>query len=154
MGILLKSLPRHTTFQELNASSALNKAIHHYQFGAVAAFVALHLATLGVLFVHFRWSYVTLMAAVYAVRMFGVTAGYHRYFSHRSFKLNRFNQFLMAVLAQSWARKVCCGGRRTIACTIGTPTSSRTSTLQGYGASGGRTRAGSSPTTTTNMIQA
>ena len=45
------------------------------------------------------------MAAMYAVRMFGVTAGYHRYFSHRSFKLNRFNQFLMAVLAQSSGQK-------------------------------------------------
>src|SRR5271165_1230761 len=83
----------------------LFKSLQNYQFGAVAAFLALHLAALGVLFVPFRWSYFWLMLAMYAVRMFGVTAGYHRYFSHRSFKLNRFYQLLMAVLAQSSGQK-------------------------------------------------
>ncbi len=37
--------------------------------------------------------------------MFGVTGGYHRYFSHRSYKLNRFWQFCMAFLAQTSAQK-------------------------------------------------
>jgi len=37
--------------------------------------------------------------------MFGVTAGYHRYFSHRSFKTSRVGQFLLAVLAQSSAQR-------------------------------------------------
>ena len=49
---------------------------------------------------------------LYIVRMFGVTAGYHRYFSHRSFKTSRVFAFLLALLAQSsgqrgviwWAR--------------------------------------------------
>ena len=83
----------------------LSKSLHNYQFGAVAAFATLHLAALGVFFVPFRWSYFWLMLAMYAVRMFGVTAGYHRYFSHRSFKLNRFYQLLLALLAQSSGQK-------------------------------------------------
>jgi len=33
--------------------------------------------------------------------MFFVTAGYHRYFSHRSFKTSRAFQFIMALLAQT-----------------------------------------------------
>ena len=37
--------------------------------------------------------------------MFGITAGYHRYFSHRSYKLGRVPQFLMAVLAQTSGQK-------------------------------------------------
>ena len=37
--------------------------------------------------------------------MFGVTAGYHRYFSHRSYKLGRAAQFLMAFLAQTSGQK-------------------------------------------------
>ena len=74
-----------------------SKSLPNYQFGAVAAFAALHLAALGVFFVPFRWSYFWLMLGMYAVRMFGVTAGYHRYFSHRSFKLNRFYQLLLAL---------------------------------------------------------
>ena len=43
--------------------------------------------------------------ALYAVRMFGVTAGYHRYFSHKTFKLGRVPQFLLAWLAQSTCQK-------------------------------------------------
>ena len=37
--------------------------------------------------------------------MFGVTAGYHRYFSHRTFKMSRLGQFLLAFLAQSSAQR-------------------------------------------------
>jgi len=46
-----------------------------------------------------------LAAASYLVRMFGVTAGYHRYFSHRSFKLGRAAQFALACLAQTSGQK-------------------------------------------------
>jgi len=42
---------------------------------------------------------------LYAVRMFGVTAGYHRYFSHRAFKTSRVGQFLLAFLAQSSSQR-------------------------------------------------
>ena len=83
----------------------MGKAINHYRFGAVAAFAALHLAAIGVFFVPFRWQYLGGMLTIYVVRMFGVTAGYHRYFSHRSYKLNRFFQLAIAVLAQSSGQK-------------------------------------------------
>ncbi len=33
---------------------------------------------------------------LYFIRMFFITAGYHRYFAHRSYKLNRTMQFIMA----------------------------------------------------------
>jgi stearoyl-CoA desaturase (delta-9 desaturase) len=66
----------------------------------VAAFVALHLA-LGLVFVTgLSWEWVLLALASYLVRMFAVTAGYHRYFSHRAFKTNRLVQFLLAWVAQ------------------------------------------------------
>ena len=38
-------------------------------------------------------------------RMFFVTAGYHRYFSHKSYKLNRFWQFVFAFGAEATAQK-------------------------------------------------
>lgn len=68
-------------------------------------FVLVHLACLGAL-----WTGVTVQALVvclllYGVRMFGVTAGYHRYFSHRSFKTSRAGQFVLAWLAQSSAQR-------------------------------------------------
>jgi stearoyl-CoA desaturase (Delta-9 desaturase) len=42
---------------------------------------------------------------LYYVRMFGVTGGYHRYFSHRTYKTSRVMQFCLAFLAQSSAQK-------------------------------------------------
>lgn len=41
----------------------------------------------------------------YAVRMFAITAGYHRYFAHRSFKAGRAVQFVMGFLGTSAAQK-------------------------------------------------
>jgi stearoyl-CoA desaturase (delta-9 desaturase) len=76
-----------------------------YRFGAVIPFIGIHLACVGVLFVPFHWRYVGLALALYLVRMFGVTAGYHRYFSHRSFRLNRPVQFVLAFLAETSSQK-------------------------------------------------
>jgi stearoyl-CoA desaturase (delta-9 desaturase) len=44
---------------------------------------------------HIDW---LVCAVLYVVRMFGITAGYHRYFAHRSFKTSRAVQFLLALL--------------------------------------------------------
>src|SRR5664279_4906654 len=39
---------------------------------------------------------VILCVALYFGRMFAITAGYHRYFAHRTYKMGRVPQFLMA----------------------------------------------------------
>src|SRR5512143_3623335 len=49
-------------------------------------FATIHLLSLGVFFVPFHRSYLITCVALLVVRMFFVTAGYHRYFSHRSYK--------------------------------------------------------------------
>jgi stearoyl-CoA desaturase (delta-9 desaturase) len=49
-------------------------------------FSRMHILAIGIFFVHFRWSYLIACLALVAVRMFFVTAGYHRYFAHRSYK--------------------------------------------------------------------
>src|SRR4051812_25270628 len=53
------------------------------------------------------WSMAALCWLVggYSVRMFGITAGYHRYFSHRTFKTSRAFQFVLALLAMSSAQR-------------------------------------------------
>lgn len=68
-------------------------------------FVAVHLACFAAF-----WSGVTVEALalgvmLYLLRMFAVTAGYHRYFSHRAFKTSRAFQFVLACLAQSSAQR-------------------------------------------------
>ncbi|MEQ1635510.1 MAG: acyl-CoA desaturase [Methylococcales bacterium] len=64
----------------------------------VIPFVLMHLVCLFVLVV--GWSPVALWVAVfsYLIRMFAITAFYHRYFSHKAFKTSRACQFLFALL--------------------------------------------------------
>lgn len=61
-------------------------------------FIFYHLACLLVIWAGISWSAVIACAVMYAVRMFGITAGYHRYFSHRTYKTSRIFQFLLAWL--------------------------------------------------------
>src|SRR5678809_463780 len=59
----------------------------------------------GPLLVGFSWKLVGLCALLYYTRMAATTIGYHRYFSHRSFKTSRAFQFVLAVLAETSAQK-------------------------------------------------
>jgi stearoyl-CoA desaturase (Delta-9 desaturase) len=68
-------------------------------------FALMHLGCLAVFFVEFNWKVVVLCLGLYAIRMFGLTAGFHRYFSHRSYKTSRPVQFLMALLGTSALQK-------------------------------------------------
>lgn len=44
-------------------------------------------------------------AAMYVIRMFFITAGYHRYFSHRSYKTSRWFQFVLAFGSETSGQK-------------------------------------------------
>jgi stearoyl-CoA desaturase (Delta-9 desaturase) len=65
---------------------------------SIALLVAMHLACVLALFVPFSWGVVLLALGGYVLRMFAITAGYHRYFSHRAFKTSRAFQFVLAAL--------------------------------------------------------
>jgi stearoyl-CoA desaturase (Delta-9 desaturase) len=54
------------------------------------------LAPIGILWTGFGWREALLCAALYFGRMFFITAGYHRYFAHRSYKTSRWFQFVLA----------------------------------------------------------
>ena len=70
------------------------------------AFWAMHLVAIGgVFYVGFSLRGLALAIGIYFARMFVVTAAYHRYFSHRSFKTSRWFQFVLALGAQSAAQK-------------------------------------------------
>jgi stearoyl-CoA desaturase (Delta-9 desaturase) len=68
-------------------------------------FLGVHLGCIGVFFVPFSWQLVLIALLLYLVRMFGITAGYHRYFSHRTFRTSRWFQFLLALLGLSAGQK-------------------------------------------------
>jgi stearoyl-CoA desaturase (delta-9 desaturase) len=68
-------------------------------------FSLVHLTAIAGAVFFFSWAGVVLALASYFVRMVIVTAAYHRYFSHRSFKTSRAFQLVLAVLAQSAGQK-------------------------------------------------
>jgi stearoyl-CoA desaturase (Delta-9 desaturase) len=67
----------------------------------VLPFVLLHAACLVALWVGASAVAVGIAAALFVVRMFAVTAFYHRYFSHRAFRTSRAAQFAFALLGAS-----------------------------------------------------
>jgi stearoyl-CoA desaturase (delta-9 desaturase) len=71
-----------------------------------APFFAVHVAAIaGVIWLGWSWTGFALAITLYYVRMFGVTGGYHRYFSHRTYRTSRWFQFVLAVLAQTSMQK-------------------------------------------------
>jgi stearoyl-CoA desaturase (delta-9 desaturase) len=77
-------------------------AHHDIMYPTAVPFVLVHIGCLAAI-----WTGVTWQACVvlYWLRMFAIGAGYHRYFSHRSYSTSRIFQFLLAVLAQTTAQK-------------------------------------------------
>ena len=63
--------------------------------------VVMHLACLAIPFVGVSWVALAALLVTYSVRVFALTGGYHRYFSHRSFKTSRAFQFILGLLGAS-----------------------------------------------------
>ena len=65
----------------------------------------MHLTPLAVLWTGVdRWDLV-LLAATFSLRIFAITGGYHRYFSHRAYKTSRAFQFVLAFLGGTATQK-------------------------------------------------
>ena len=68
-------------------------------------FALVHLTAIAGAVLWWSWGGVVLALVAYFVRMVIVTAAYHRYFAHRSFRTSRAFQLVLAVLAQSAGQK-------------------------------------------------
>jgi stearoyl-CoA desaturase (Delta-9 desaturase) len=93
--------------QEAESPLSVQVKVVSRKFGnlSVVGFFLIHAGCLAAFFLPIRWEWIALAIGSYLIRMFAVTAGYHRYFSHRSFKLNRFWQFILAFMAQTSGQK-------------------------------------------------
>jgi stearoyl-CoA desaturase (Delta-9 desaturase) len=67
----------------------------------VVPFIGMHLMCLGVYFTGVSPIALWTALALYALRMFAITAFYHRYFSHRAFRTSRLVQFVFGVIGAS-----------------------------------------------------
>jgi len=68
-------------------------------------YFGVHLMCLFVIMVGFNTVDVLVCLGLYVVRMWGITAGYHRYFSHRAYKTNRVFQFILAFVGTTATQK-------------------------------------------------
>ena len=68
-------------------------------------FFLVHVACFAVVFTGISTTALILLPIMFLSRSFFVTAAYHRYFSHKSYKLNRFWQFVFAFQAEASAQK-------------------------------------------------
>ena len=82
---------------DLNSEADQDKV----DWSRVIPFVGLHLGCLLVLVTGTSWTAVAVAAGLYLVRMFAITAFYHRYFSHRAFATSRAMQFAFAAIGSS-----------------------------------------------------
>ncbi len=64
---------------------------------SVIAFILFHVAALGVFWTGFTTQAVVMCIVLYVVRVFGITGGYHRLLSHRSYKAGRITQFIIVL---------------------------------------------------------
>jgi stearoyl-CoA desaturase (delta-9 desaturase) len=68
-------------------------------------FLAVHLSVPAAFFVHAGWRDLACCVVLYYARMLLLSAGYHRYFAHRSYRLGRRVQFLIALAGTTAAEK-------------------------------------------------
>ena len=74
-------------------------------YPSTVPFLLVHLACFGAIWTGLTAEALVLCGTLYALRMFAIGAGYHRYFAHRAYKTSRVVQFLLAFLAQTSAQR-------------------------------------------------
>lgn len=91
------------------APTEADGALARVDYVSLTLYWGIHAAALGAIV----WAFVAgvsgtalaLFAATFWLRMFGITAGYHRYFSHKSYRTSRAFQTVLAVLGASAVQK-------------------------------------------------
>ncbi|WP_196139935.1 acyl-CoA desaturase [Aliikangiella sp. G2MR2-5] len=88
-----------------DSSANLGSDNSRFSWLRISPFIAIHLSVLLVFWVGFSWIALAACALLYFIRMFAITAFYHRYFSHKSFKTSRFFQFVFAFIGAMSAQR-------------------------------------------------
>jgi stearoyl-CoA desaturase (delta-9 desaturase) len=90
-----------TWFDNTRHTSETADAARKMDLVRLAPFLILHGACLAVLWVGWSWIAVAVAVGFYLLRALFVTAFYHRYFSHKSYRTSRPAQLLFAVLGNT-----------------------------------------------------
>jgi Fatty-acid desaturase len=111
----------------------------------IIPFLSVHAMCLWAFQTGIKPEWLLLAIGSYYLRMVGVTAGYHRYFAHRSYKTSRVFQFLLAFLAMTSAQKGVSGGPPTTGTITNIQTGKKTSIRPCSGDSGSPMSGGPCP---------
>ena len=78
-----------------------------HRLGAIPSIVywTIHAGCLGALYTGVSAFEIALCLSLFWARLFGITAGYHRYFAHKTFKTSRAFQFFLAILGCAAVQK-------------------------------------------------
>ncbi|WP_121774794.1 acyl-CoA desaturase [Acinetobacter bereziniae] len=87
---------------QVQTSSPESKKI---QWVRIIPFIILHVACLGIFYVGVSWFAVTFMLLFYLIRMFSITAFFHRYLSHKTFQTSRIVQFVFVLIGTMSAQR-------------------------------------------------
>jgi stearoyl-CoA desaturase (delta-9 desaturase) len=68
-------------------------------------FILVHLGCFAAIWTGVTWQALVICVTLYWLRIFVIGAGYHRYFSHRSYTTSRAFQFVLALMCQTTAQK-------------------------------------------------
>ena len=78
---------------------------HRIEYLRVLPFLIIHPACLAVYWVGYSSVAIGIALMLYVIRMFAITAFYHRFLSHKAFKTSRFMQLLFSMIAVSSGQK-------------------------------------------------
>ncbi|WP_151959964.1 acyl-CoA desaturase [Acinetobacter bereziniae] len=87
---------------QVQTSSPESKKI---QWVRIIPFIILHVVCLGIFYVGVSWFAVTFMLLFYLIRMFSITAFFHRYLSHKTFQTSRIVQFVFVLIGTMSAQR-------------------------------------------------
>ncbi|NVJ66793.1 MAG: acyl-CoA desaturase [Gammaproteobacteria bacterium] len=82
-----------------NNSSLMNRG--DIDWPRVIPFIAIHITCLFAFVTGVTWTAIIICLASYFIRMFAITAFYHRYFSHKTFKTSRAMQAIFGFIGTS-----------------------------------------------------
>ncbi len=104
---LMSSLPARVSAPPLAAPRPAEptRRKHEYRYGEMIPWLLIHLAVFGAVWSGITWQSVVVCVGLFFFRMWAVTAGFHRYFSHRTFQTSRVFQFVLAWSATMTAQR-------------------------------------------------
>jgi len=78
--------------------TGINQRRKNFANAVLIALIIVHLVSLLGFYTGISWTAFVAFLGLYIIRGLGITMGYHRYFAHKSFKTNRFFQFILGLM--------------------------------------------------------